>query len=1018
MNSTPRDYYVLRRPLFSVDRLKRLNLCIEERNLKSIKEIFGDPTFLTSIYLSSREFYFSANNWLQTTSTFSHSDKIFLSLYKYYVRITTRATPYGFFAGFSTGKVSHDKSEIRFSPNCAKVNMRIDTEFFEHLKAKILVGEGSNEIPFKINNTLYKFDDGKVRFIERDENFDYKIAEISSNEVLEILISNQHEMSKRELVEHIRTHFGSLEHEEEVEVSEYIDNLIDNQVLIANIPPYLTNPIDAGIQFITALHSHGISNLELDEILQYVEKVNVENRLDVSEIEVLFNKHEQKSHQLFQVDLAFQTLLNNLKHRSLKRIIQQAIELSNLSTVRSSPEIQRFKEEFLRKYELRRIPLLEVIDPEKGIGYGQQISGNIEEMPLLNDIVFSYAVEAVTKVPKIISLIIERYGSCLEKFSEISLSEEDVASCSDDLHHSIIGDNYILGKLAASSFEDFDEGNFKFLLMNAAPTAFAGKILSRFSCHDSQLHEKNIQHVEKGDAEFAIAEVVHLPSLRQGNILLRPSFYEYEIPIYSLGNPNKTEIKISDICVSVEAGAVKLWSMSLDKEIKPRLSSAYNHPQAQLPLFKLLCDLQYEGVNEGFRWNWSVLSGSKYLPRVSYKNIILASAKWRFKVGKRSSLSVLKEELKENNVPRYCEIREWDNVLLMDIENEICLSIIKIRLDKTDLDLHEAISELYIRDQDQNVAFEMVLPFQVNGVAEAISHRSRLELPFKEKVKRIFPPGSDWLYVKFYCNHNTQDKVIREIIYPLLIERKDLNESIKQWFFIRYNDPLPHIRLRINSRDLAGLTMQINHLAEALINSDLISSIQLDTYVRELERYGQDNIESSEKLFYLDSIAVSRYIISLEKEEWQKEDEIWKAAILSVHQLLNDFQISLEDRVSLFNMSHHNFRKEFVDVNRKEKVKEFKFSIDRKYRKHKDDIFKLLTKNKDELDENMRYFFERSDSELISAIANNFSGKVPLDIVASYIHMSINRLFNAKQRMNEMVIYYFLYKSYDSLKNR
>ncbi|WP_407518442.1 lantibiotic dehydratase C-terminal domain-containing protein [Elizabethkingia anophelis] len=36
----------------------------------------------------------------------------------------------------------------------------------------------------------------------------------------------------------------------------------------------------------------------------------------------------------------------------------------------------------------------------------------------------------------------------------------------------------------------------------------------------------------------------------------------------------------------------------------------------------------------------------------------------------------------------------------------------------------------------------------------------------------------------------------------------------------------------------------------------------------------------------------------------------------------------------------------------------------------------------------------------------------------SYIHMSLNRIFFTKARMHELIIYYFMFQTYNSMVNR
>jgi thiopeptide-type bacteriocin biosynthesis protein len=106
-------------------------------------------------------------------------------------------------------------------------------------------------------------------------------------------------------------------------------------------------------------------------------------------------------------------------------------------------------------------------------------------------------------------------------------------------------------------------------------------------------------------------------------------------------------------------------------------------------------------------------------------------------------------------------------------------------------------------------------------------------------MQREFTFGSKWLYYKIYCGVQTADIILREQLKEKIIILKD-SKIIEKWFFIRYNDPEPHIRVRFllsDNSNLNQLTEVLQEYFEELLNQNLIWKIQSDTYTRELERY-------------------------------------------------------------------------------------------------------------------------------------------------------------------------------------
>ena len=140
------------------------------------------------------------------------------------------------------------------------------------------------------------------------------------------------------------------------------------------------------------------------------------------------------------------------------------------------------------------------------------------------------------------------------------------------------------------------------------------------------------------------------------------------------------------------------------------------------------------------------------------------------------------------------------------------------------------------------------------------------------RPQRNFSVGSEWLYYKLYTGHKTADLILTEIIKPMTEEFIG-QEIIDKWFFIRYADPKHHLRVRFRSLDSQNIGRVHTSLPAPLahfMKQDLIWKTQLDTYQRELERYGQHTMELSESLFYHDSDAIVQFLDLIEGDEGEQ----------------------------------------------------------------------------------------------------------------------------------------------------
>ncbi|MET0834908.1 MAG: thiopeptide-type bacteriocin biosynthesis protein, partial [Actinomycetota bacterium] len=81
------------------------------------------------------------------------------------------------------------------------------------------------------------------------------------------------------------------------------------------------------------------------------------------------------------------------------------------------------------------------------------------------------------------------------------------------------------------------------------------------------------------------------------------------------------------------------------------------------------------------------------------------------------------------------------------------------------------------------------------------------------------------------------------------------------WFFLRYGDPDPHLRLRFRGepgRLTAKLLPRLSEWAGGLVTAGRCDRFAIDTYEREVERYGgPEGMTAAEELFGADSRCVA-----------------------------------------------------------------------------------------------------------------------------------------------------------------
>ncbi|MGG8497426.1 thiopeptide-type bacteriocin biosynthesis protein [Tenacibaculum sp. TC6] len=266
-------------------------------------------------------------------------------------------------------------------------------------------------------------------------------------------------------------------------------------------------------------------------------------------------------------------------------------------------------------------------------------------------------------------------------------------------------------------------------------------------------------------------------------------------------------------------------------------------------------------------------------------------------------------------------------------------------------------------------------------------------------MKRSFIIGEEWIYYKIYCGSRTSDTILTEVIKPLT-ENLLRDKIIDKWFFIRYTDPENHLRVRFHCSELSNLCKVIEKFKNAIkpyVEAGLIWNIKIDTYQREIERYGVNYMIDSESLFFIDSEACTNALSLI------YDDEIlFLFALRSIDNLLSIFQYNIDKKVSFFQRNKEAFKKEF------NADKKLNRQLNLKYQSLRDKLEQFMSSNLDDmylpLLDLLRLKKERMKP--IVAKMENIDDK----LLSNYIHMIINRFFRDKQRLHELVCYDFLYR--------
>lgn len=1023
-----------------------------QQSLRQALNFSQDTTaiFQEGLYLSSPDYWqeFKKRDQLQGKD----KDKLEQSFTKYWLRSCTRSTPYGTFAGSTLVPVTDTGTRLILNESQHHIRrIRLDMNYMaEIIKALMQVPEIQQQLLFYTNNSLYELPEG-FRYAEYtivNNARSYQLTSVMKTDYLVLVLEKARNGARLEELAQLVAEQEAVSMEE---AQAYIMELNRSQLIQSALEPCVTGkePLDQLIDQLDELQQvTGIT-----QKLKHIQELIADPREGVAYYQQIEDELRGLGISLeipkntLQTDLFLSVQQTAVDETLVAEIIKQAEDLKKLTRRNRNAELEDFKNKFQERYEDREISLPIVLDADLGLGYAgindAQSGGGtwVDDLAVIG----RAGAGSGSEFDYILQFTLQKYNDWLKhKKDTITITPEELEGFKKHAEGANFPKSMFLmgsllkqeGQLLRDQF-CFDLSGF------GGPSA--GNLLGRFTHGDAAvcaITKTILKQEEQEHPEAIYAEIVHLPQARIGNILLRPVLRSYEIPyVGKSGIDAEHQINVDDLMVSVKNNEVVLRSRKHNKRVFPRLTTAHNFVTQSLPVYKFLCDLQNQGIAYANVWDWGHLASMKHLPRVTYRNLIIHKAKWKLEEGDIKDLPADKDGYATFfhsfrnlwQLPQQVVYAEGDNELLIDFENSRCLDLLVYYLKRhKKITLEEFLftpENCVVTDiHQQPYANEVIIPvFQ--EVPETVDNKAdeNNQVPVaapqpgkvQEKiVRRNFSLYSEWSYFKIYCGTKTAERVLKETILPFA-EAGLESKLFEHFFFIRYRDEASHFRIRFyntNPDKQAGVLKELMTVLQPLLDSGTLHKVVSDTYNRELERYRKDLIEEAEQLFFNDSLAVLRFINLLDEDDNDQYRMLF--GMRGIDMLLDDFRLTTGQKAALLKSLQSGFFKEFGGQSYLQK------QLNDKYRKHQKFIAEHMNPALDEaneIEEAVSIFRTRSamnepvvrrileQTEKLEDIQHLFN------LLSSYIHMYMNRLFIAQQRKYELLVYHFLERYYTSL---
>jgi len=890
----------------------------------------------SAIAISSDAFYQNIKN-VKADEIEKLDPKIAFTIWKYFNRAKFRSTPYGTFAGFSIlgdaiGSVA-SKITIQEKQN---IHDFIDWPYKNNLKFSPSDALANNGLLFA--NSSYYFTPTSIRYIACTDGL-FELAEIDNDDfVVQILEACVQPIRVNDLLRKL-----NISKDGQEDVLALLADMLSLQLLLSDIDP----------------------NIIGDD---YFNRINIKSSVEIpkyliAERQVVSGGLDEK------IFTAVPGLINLMQH---------------ILPIDSRDALKEFVNKFRKKFEQKEIPLSMALDPEMGIGYDE-----LEQSGQDDDFIAQFYGKQNKKADDLADKLKQNFKKLLhpESFSTTEVVQLDKLGISSANKPSAIPNSF---SMLMSISDDL-------ICVDQTGGSTANALSGRFTMASDNVYQhcKKIARLEQNaNPDTLFFDVAYMVETNVDNINRRKLVYDSQLSILNF-DTSENPLTLDDIMLSVQGNEVVLRSKKLNKRIVPRMASAYNYSRSDLSVFRLLCDLQHQNIQTNLTLFLETLYPElPYYPRVQYHNIVLSQQKWQIKKADILTLSVteLSVYLSKLGINNYFKAGLSDQTLCFSKNSDIDLIAFKQYMQKQDkVYLEEVLipeSSIVVDENERPYLAQLILNIYHEDKIYTSFSKAKLD---ESSVKQFFSPGREWLYFEIYCHQQRSDMLLSGPISHFLDAWK---VKIKSWFFIRYNENGYHLRLRILLNDENEgqiLTASFSDYLEDYLSAGLVSDLQLRTYRRETQRYGNDLIEEVEKHFSSDSEfvlslfetqpdATSKYkfcsdLVGRIQEEALFDDKVFADVI----KMMSDS----------FNEEHHLEAADFKKINAQYQI----------YRKSE---YSELTSNQ----LNAFDSFAKSFVHILKICRPDRK----VQLFSDLLHMHVNRLFNKDQRTHEMVVYYFLLK--------
>ncbi|MDT0377202.1 lantibiotic dehydratase [Streptomyces sp. DSM 42041] len=488
------------------------------------------------------------------------------------------------------------------------------------------------------------------------------------------------------------------------------------------------------------------------------------------------------------------------------------------------------------------VPVEELTDPGRGLGlpnHFTQPPSSTREMTQRDEMLLALAQQAA-----------------LDGDKEVVLDDTALAALAGPDGQRPVTPADLWVDIRATSPAALDDGAFTLGVCGFGRTgANTGRFLNLLNPADREAMTR-MYAAQPPSVDGAIRAQLSFPSChsRTESILRVPAVLPYVVPLAEHRTADGSHIPVADLAVAAGAARLYVVSRSRQRVVEPVLLHAgarYTMP----PLARLLFEIPRSVHPAVTTLDWGAASCLSFLPRVRYGRSILAPAQWRVDPAtlpgpdatEREWSAALDEVRERRSILGRLAAGSGDRRLRLDLDEPMGRAVLRSHLESADGPV--ILTETPAVDDYGwcgGRAHEVVIPLAATTPADpAPAFLTGAAPPVTRSDRSV-------VYVKLHGQPEAFDTILTAHMGALLRRWP----TPPRWWFARYLHPAPHLRLRIHDADWRA-SGHVADWAADLRHAGLAGQVTFDNYHPETGRYGTGQaMAAAEALFAADSAAV------------------------------------------------------------------------------------------------------------------------------------------------------------------